>query len=315
MAAALGDQERVEQLLKRDARLARNRDSARKTPLSYAAGEGHLHIVRLLLEHGAEPNAPEDSAPAGAALFNACYGNHLEVAQCLLEHGANPNAGTDSNGCCLTISEVCHGERAKPLQELLRRHGACTPPYDMSVPEMKRAIRKRQEVIRHDEFLDCVMAQRDTALLELYLDSDPTILGHVEHPSGIITYPRPVPLSRKLLERGLDPNRSDWLSKTFLHACAENGDRSAAALFLDAGADINSREVEFCGTPLAAAVRSCDKGAPGQAERQLKMVGFLLQRGAATNLPGDKTWATPLAWARKQGLKDIEQMLLKHEAH
>jgi hypothetical protein len=54
------------------------------------------------------------------------------------------------------------------LQELLRRHGACTPPYDMSVPEMRQAIRKRQEVIRHDEFLDCVMAQRDAALLELY---------------------------------------------------------------------------------------------------------------------------------------------------
>jgi ankyrin repeat protein len=141
----------------------------------------------------------------------------------------------------------------------------------------------------------------------------PTILEHVEHLSGIITFPRPVPLLRKLLERGLDPNRSDWLGKTFLHACAENGDRSAAALFLDAGADINSREVEFCGTPLAAAVRSCHKGEP--AERQLKMVRFLLQCGAATNLPGDKTWATPLAWARKGGLKDIEQMLLKHGAH
>ena len=45
------------------------------------------------------------------------------------------------------------------------------------------------------------------------------------------------------------------------------------------------------------------------------MVEFLLKRGAATSLPGDKEWATPMAWARKRGLTDIEDMLLKHAAH
>ena len=69
VAAAVGDQERVEQLLRKDVGLARRLDSARVSPLSYAAREGHLHIVRLLLEHGADPNTPEDSAPDGLALF------------------------------------------------------------------------------------------------------------------------------------------------------------------------------------------------------------------------------------------------------
>ena len=54
------------------------------------------------------------------ALFEACCGNHLEIAKLLLEHGANPNAGSDSNGCCLTIGAVYYGDQAKPLQELLR---------------------------------------------------------------------------------------------------------------------------------------------------------------------------------------------------
>jgi len=44
------------------------------------------------------------------------------------------------------------------------------------------------------------------------------------------------------------------------------------------------------------------------------MVEFLLKRGAATNLPDDEPWATPLAWARKLGLADIEEILLKHGA-
>jgi hypothetical protein len=44
------------------------------------------------------------------------------------------------------------------------------------------------------------------------------------------------------------------------------------------------------------------------------MVEFLLKRGAATNLPGDEPWATPLAWARKLGLWDVEEVLVQHGA-
>src|SRR5262245_6119140 len=127
VAAAVGDLERVRQLVKKDSSLARRLDSARISPLSYAAREGHLHIVRLLLERGADPNTPEDCAPAGRALYEACCRNHLEIAELLLEHGADPNGEMDSSECCLTIGAVYHGDNAKPLQRLLRRYGAFTP--------------------------------------------------------------------------------------------------------------------------------------------------------------------------------------------
>jgi ankyrin repeat protein len=129
VAAAVGDLERVEQLLKKDSSLVRRLDSARISPLSYAAREGHLHIVRLLLERGADPNTPEDAASDGRALYEACCQNHLEIAELLLKHGANPNAEMDSCECCLTIGAIYHGDNAKPLQRLLRRHGAITPSY------------------------------------------------------------------------------------------------------------------------------------------------------------------------------------------
>jgi ankyrin repeat protein len=314
VASAVGDQERVEELLRKDPGLAARLDSARLSPLSYAAREGHLHIVRLLLAHGADPNMPEDAAPRGRALFEACVRNHIEIAQLLLEHGADPNAGTDSNECCLTIGRIYHGDRAQPLQNLLREHGAYTPPYSMGVQELKQAIRDGHPVTRHEEFLGNVLAKRNAELLDLYLDSHSTPLDLMHSWSGVV-YPRSPALVRRLLERGLDPNRPDWLGKTFLHACAENGDRTAAAVFLDAGADINARDVEFQGTPLAAAVRSCSTRAKGeQAERGRRMVRFLLKRGAATNLTGDQPWATPLAWARKLNLADVEELLLKHAA-
>jgi ankyrin repeat protein len=314
VAAAVGDQERVEQLLKKDSDLAKRLDSARISPVSYAAREGHLHIVRLLLGKGADPNIPEDAAQQGLALYWACCGNHLPVAQLLLEHGANPNAGMDSSECCLTIGAVYHGDQAKPLQQLLRRYGAWTPPYHMSVPEMKQAIRDGDEVIRDGEFFGNVLGKCNRELLDLYLDSCPKARAGW---SGV-DYPRSSALVKRLLARGLNPNRPDWLGKTFLHACAENGDRSIAAVFLEAGADINARDVDFHATPLATAVRYepwCQKeDRSSLALRKRRMVQFLLNRGAATDLPDDKPWATPLAWARKLGLADIEEILREHGA-
>jgi ankyrin repeat protein len=312
VAAAVGDQERIEQLLHRDPGLASRLDSAGVSPLSYASQGGYLHIVRLLLEHGADSNIAEDGAPDGLALYLACAGNHLDVARLLLEHVANPNAGLDSCMHCVNITRVYHGEQAEPLEQLLRRHGAYTQPYHMSVHQMKQAIRDGHEVTRHCEFLGNLMAKRNAKLLDLYLDSDPTV---VERMGDELTYPWSAALVRKLLARGLDPNRPDWLGKTFLHVCAASGNRSIAAVLLDAGADINARGIEFNETPLAAAVRSrLGSKEPKLAQRRRRMVEFLLKRGAATNLPDDEPWTTPLAWARKFGLADIEEILLKHGA-
>jgi hypothetical protein len=66
---------------------------------------------------------------------------------------------------------------------------------------------------------------------------------------------------------------------------------------------------------LAAAVRSwLGNKEPELAKRRREMVEFLLKRGAAASLTDDEPWATPLAWARKLGLADIEEILLKHGA-
>jgi ankyrin repeat protein len=319
VAAAVGDQERVEELLRGEPELATRLDSARISPLSHAAREGHLHLVRLLLEHGAEPNRPEEAAPQGRALFEACLGNHRQVAELLLERGADPDAGVDSSGCCLTIGAVYHGDQAKPIERLLRQHGAQTPPYVMSASQLKQAIRDNQEMTQHGEFLGCVLAKRDPALLDLYLDlkhGSPKGKGPARpHFGAGFPYPGRPSLIRQLLDRGLDPNLPDWLGKSFLHASAEQGDRSGAAMLLEAGADINAREIEFRGTPLAAAVRAwCNETDSEHVPRRRRMVEFLLKRGAATNLPGEAPWSTPLAWATRSGKAEIIELLTHHGA-
>ena len=254
-AAAIGDQERVDEILAKDPEQAVRLNSARISPLTYAAGDGHTHIVRLLLEYGADPNIPEEGAPDGLALFSACRGNHLETAKLLLEHGANPNAGADSSGRCLTICEACHGTRARSLQKLLRKYGAFTPPWEMNRRELKQAIRDNHQATRHEEFLGNVMSKCDEELLDLYLAFDPSMPKKMESLGGM-AIPGSSKLVRKLLDHGLDINRRDWVGRTLLHGCAESFDRPIAAVLLDTGADINAKDVEFVETPLAAAIRS-----------------------------------------------------------
>ncbi len=41
------------------------------------------------------------------------------------------------------------------------------------------------------------------------------------------------------------------------------------------------------------------------------MVELMLARGAATNLPDDHRWATPLAWATRRGYTRIVEILLR----
>jgi ankyrin repeat protein len=65
------------------------------TPLMFAVRNGHKEAVEFLLAHGANANdaAPDGTTALNMAILNACY----EVASVLLDHGANPNA-PDSRG-------------------------------------------------------------------------------------------------------------------------------------------------------------------------------------------------------------------------
>ncbi|MBL8817487.1 MAG: ankyrin repeat domain-containing protein [Planctomyces sp.] len=236
VAAAVGDQERVEELISRNVNLATQPDSARFRPLSYASRSGYLHIVRLLLDHGADPNAPEECAPEGRALYEACCANHLSVAQLLLERGANSNAGVDSCECCLTISELYHGENAKPLQELLLRHGAYLPPYRMDTDQLKQSIRSGSIVVQHDEFIRCVMQNCDEDLLELLLNSDPTVIARLEIGDELTCLKSPA-LIEKLLARGLNPTRPNWLGQTLLDTFHERGNDLLPRLFTNRNVD------------------------------------------------------------------------------
>ena len=84
-AAAAGDTAEVQRLLDEGA------DPNQKgvgSPLYFAAQRGHVKVVELLLEAGAEVNAV---TRFGTALQIAARGNRIQIVEVLLENGADPN--------------------------------------------------------------------------------------------------------------------------------------------------------------------------------------------------------------------------------
>jgi len=127
-AAAIGDIDRVRELLDEDPTLA-NRVSDYVTyyigsgaPIKNAAARGHVDVVKLLLDRGADPNLPEEGiAPRGHALHLAVCNGYIEIVRLLLAYGAYPNVEIESSAD--TLSAAIASEN-KEMIELLCSHGA-----------------------------------------------------------------------------------------------------------------------------------------------------------------------------------------------
>ena len=122
-AAYVGNAARVRELLDRDPTLvSRLAEDGSGPPLVQAAGRGHLELVQLLLDRGADPNLREEGvAPYGRALYAAVYHKHFDVAKLLLAAGANPNQAVESSADAPSIAIM--NSDAKMIA-LLASHGA-----------------------------------------------------------------------------------------------------------------------------------------------------------------------------------------------
>ncbi len=303
---ALGDVERVRQMLDaQPARIGETRPSGRR-PLSAAIEMGHYEIARLLLDRGANPNWAEPTAPKGRALHSAARAGQLWLVELLLAHGADPNSDIDSSGNALFAAAT------PEIKHLLESHGATPDPYDISWLDNERADVPRLSEGPHSAsrlgaaFTMIVGSDRDDLLTKM-LDAGLRIPPVVTGCQGYLL--RNAGMLRTLLEHGMSPNLMNWQHQTLLHLVCHGPDPSGsdverAAMLLDAGADISAREEEYRSTPLGWAAR----------RNARQMLEFLLARGAAPNLPDDEPWATPLAWAERRGHAEVAAILRRSGA-
>ncbi|KAK1855066.1 ankyrin repeat protein [Colletotrichum chrysophilum] len=115
-------------------------DTYHLNPMVIASGKGDLEAMKLLLEHGADPNAiryhrhsTRQSMFISTPLLSALERGNVEAARLLLEHGADPNLKAQSHPRTRTDSrpllQAIRCERNDTeMVELLLDYGA--NPYD-----------------------------------------------------------------------------------------------------------------------------------------------------------------------------------------
>ncbi len=309
-ACAIGDIDRVRQLLDEDATLA-NRVSDYVTyyigagaPIKNAAARGHIEIVKLLLERGADPNLPEEHiAPRGHALHSAVVNGHIEVVKLLLEHGAYPNVPIESSADTLSAA-IARDD--KPMIELLCSHGAARGVNLLAYYGDLRegaAVFAANPALANDAYaLECAATEGHEPFVRLMLKYHPTLAKEVAvgvRSAGPDRSIKTRAIVEILFNHGMNANYIDWLGIRPMHRFAQRGDIENATIFLEHGADINAVDGEICTTPLGWAAKYGKK----------EMVMFLLKEGAKANAEGVPAWATPLQWAIRRGHTEIAELL------
>jgi ankyrin repeat protein len=307
IAALRGDHDFIRDALRRDRALANEEDTCHERPISAAVGRNDMELVQLLLDHGADPSAPEGGAPRGHALWTAVHERRRDLARLLLEHGADPNGMVESSG-----RPIDRAADDPELLDMLRSFGGVEHPsarHELGHHIGERRFAEVERIARaHPE-----MISGDDGMWGEGILAGPANSGDNEMIAFLVRLGARVPAVTKwapyyyfkheatakfLLEHGMDANHMNWHRFTLLHHMAAEGLLGKAELLVDHGADIDAIDEEYRSTPLGVAAR----------RGQVALVRFLLDRGADPNLSG-APWATPLAWARARGHGEIGQLL------
>ena len=120
-ATSAGDRERVAELLRQDSGLARAWSADGFTALHFAAFFGQEANAVQLLQHGADVSAQARNPMKVIPLHSAAAAHSVPLVRVLLEHGATPNARQEQGWAALHEAAQ-NGDRV--MVELLLKHGA-----------------------------------------------------------------------------------------------------------------------------------------------------------------------------------------------
>lgn len=232
------------------------------TPLHKAAETGDLAMTKLLLDHGADPNATiwYSNAGASSALSEALSYGHFEVARLLCEKGANANIGAadkfHSNLLHFAIAE----RDIKYLQLLLKQNPDVSELDAEGLSPLHVAV-EVGSIEKTKLLLDCgadvnqeaagggsalffAAAKRDQPLFDLLLSR-----GARLDPYSACLLGRKTDVERMLAADRSMLNRPDRrLKRTPLFYALMGGSADVADLLIRKGANVNVRAFPYEGS-------------------------------------------------------------------
>ena len=233
------------------------------TPLNLASRNGHVEVVRLLVEHGADATTQDELG--WTPLHWASAAGSVEVTRILIENGADVTA-QDEDG--LTPLHRASKSGCVDLARLLVEHGAdaSARTKDGSTPLHNAAESGNAEVAHFlvEHGADAT-AQDEVGETPLHRVSNHEI-------------------ARLLVELGAEVTAKDKYGSTPLHVAASFGNVEVALFLVEHGADANSQD-ESGLTPLHWA-----------SELANVEVAYLLIEHGADATAQDKSGSTPLHW-------------------
>jgi ankyrin repeat protein len=215
-AAENGHEAMAKLLLEKGAELESKDGYDGRTLLSWAAGKGHEAVVKLLLEEGAELES-KDGYDGRTPLWWAAEKGHEAVVKLLLEKGAGPESKDNDRGWTLLSRAAEKGHEA--VVKLLLEKGAepeSKDRYDGRTPLSWAAEKGHEAVVK--------------LLLEKGAEPEPKDGYNGRTPLWWAAEKGHEAVVKLLLEKGAEPESKDIHGRTPLSRAAEKGHEAVVKL-------------------------------------------------------------------------------------
>ncbi|KAI0095690.1 ankyrin repeat-containing domain protein [Nemania sp. FL0031] len=283
-------------------------DRNKNTLLHTAIDTGQDEIARLLFKRGAKNLLNEKNYAGDSLLHIAVSRKNKHIIRWLLDNGADPNTLNPHTGLS-PLHLLCQpGE--DNVEEILREFASIENKPRTSNGELCKKTDFSLPAFDGSTALHYAIARRDPGLIRALLEQSPDLNAEV-------TETRATPLLAamagglgieliKLLlgpkGKVLDLNKRNSQNKSALDIATDRGEWPIVKELVDAGAEVNPKDVGNNETPLYTAA---SKG-------NLQMVEFLLSKGANPQVSGQNSLpAFQVALVR--GREDIAKVILESD--